>query len=196
MGASLTLLNFSLSYNGFTLPIPQENAKRFFPGTRFDFDSNGRLVNSQVPKVRVPFRLPGLDIDRIPELAFLPIQFPPSGLETNKTFHNHSTIDGTDIDLEVTPETPSGSLQQFSFKRTERYTVLEDSSNSVVPDPKDAVNRVETTVTGTGTAMFDLNQGRFVKVESHDQALSKVVNLTTNVATTRKLRRVLTLTAP
>ena len=51
------------------------------------------MHESDAPNVKLPVRLPGLDVKRFPDITYVPIQFPDRELKTGDTIHikGHST---------------------------------------------------------------------------------------------------------
>ncbi len=72
----MDLTDAQVSLDGTTLPFTLDNVKGFFPKSTFTVSPFGRQLATTAPAIELPIRLPGLDVQRFPELSFLAVEFP------------------------------------------------------------------------------------------------------------------------
>lgn len=189
------LTDFKLVFNGAEIPIDLDDAQRYFPDGSFKYAPDGELKNWKSPKVLAPVRVPGLDAEHLPEIAFMPVVFPASGVEVGKSFAFSRVLSGGDAQYKVTPTKATGSELDVDFTVHQSYSNYEDSANMVV-GKKDAVAQVETMVDGKGAAVFDLTLGRFRSYTLDDNAVSHATDLDSGKTTERRLKRHFEIVSP
>ncbi|MHB8634959.1 MAG: hypothetical protein ACYC96_00630 [Fimbriimonadaceae bacterium] len=186
--AAVKLTAFEVKFNGEKIPLDLDDAQKYVPGGTFTYAPNGMVSAWDAPTVAAPIRVPGLDLKHLPEVVFLPIAFPAAGIEEGKSFSFSLPLSGGTADYTVTPGAATADTTTFALTFRERYRNFEDDANQVVQE-KDAAASVATTVTGTGSGVFDTNLGRFTEFEMDDVATSKATDVQSKKVTNRTLTR-------
>ena len=171
------IIAFDAKIGESNLPFTQDNVKTFFPKTTILADGSGRTIESNAPKTRLPVRLPGLDAQRFPDITYLPILFPTEGIELGKEFRFKKPFGDSVVEYRVTPVSLDDKTAKFDITLNQTYLAYEDERRNPMDDETGADYRVETTVSGTGTAEFDRQLNRFRKVDVQAKADSKVSGL-------------------
>ena len=185
--AASEIVDFSLEYNGQKLPMSVENVREFFPRTTISLTPQGKVLKTDAPDAKLPFRLPALDQKRFPDITYLPIEFPSEGIEVGRAFSFKKRFGDSDAGYTVTPISISDALVELEIRMTQDYAVFEDSGGNVLSNEKDAVKRVSTKLEGSGKVVFDRSRGLVRDMDVKATALSKVVSLETKKESERKL---------
>jgi hypothetical protein len=188
------LTDAKLTFNDAPLPFTVDNLRNFFPKTVVTIDTEGRTLATTAPKIPVPVRLPGLDVQRMADLVYLPVIFDNRAREPKDQWSFKKPFGESDVLYTCTLRERKQDQQPIDVKLEQAYSVLEDEALQVTADEKDAVSRVETTMTGGGTMDFDVKRGLFVKTVLTANAVSKVTDLKTKAVTERKLKIEFTVT--
>jgi len=190
------IIAFDAKIGESNLPFTQDNVRAFFPKTTIIADPQGRTIESDAPKTRLPVRLPGLDAQRFPDITYLPLLFPVDGVELGKEFRFRKPFGDSVVEYRVTPTAIDEKLAKFDIALSQTYVSYEDERRNPLDDEAGADYRVETVVTGSGTAEFEPELGRFRKVEVSAVADSKVTALQGRApeSPTRKLKTTLRVT--
>lgn len=176
-----------LLFNEAPLPLTVDSIRDFFPKTTVSFTAQGKTLKSDAPDRNVPVKLPGLDAKRFPEITYLPIEFPAGGVEVGAPWSYKRRFGDSDLEYECVCSEATDSTVKLGVKVKQVYEVLEDEALNVVKDQKDAVARVKTTMTGTGTGEFDRKLGVFRIMTVKTSAESVVTDLESAKQTSRKL---------
>ena len=99
--ASTELQGLKFAFNGANLPLDIEKAKAYFPKTTLSITPQGKVLKTDAPNVSLPIRLPGLDIKRIPDLTFLPVEFPLNGIEAGGVWSFKKLFGDSEVDYEL-----------------------------------------------------------------------------------------------
>lgn len=173
--------------------ITLDTTKDYFPPTTISVSPYGATLKTNAPDLQLPVKLPGLDIKRFPDITYLPLQLPESGIEVGKAYTFNRAFGTSDIVYSVTPTKMTDDTVEMDVALTQVYEVLEDESKQVVKDKKDAVANVKTDMSGKGTAIFDRKVGAFSALDVVSEADSKVTDLSTNKQSERKLKTTLSI---
>jgi len=186
--ATTELQAIKIKFNGAALPLDIMNAKTYFPKTTISLTPQGRILKSDAPNMTLPIRLPGLDIKRMPDVTFLPIEFPVEGVEAGKEWSYRKSFGDSDVLFTLKATSITDEKVEMDVTMKQSYDTLEDSALAIPTDPKDAVSKVHTDVTGVGKATFDRKLG-LIKVAVVDaDAKSKVTAIAGGKVTDRDLK--------
>ncbi|HEY3781812.1 MAG TPA: hypothetical protein VGL56_12065 [Fimbriimonadaceae bacterium] len=191
--ASTNLDALKVILNGSIMPFTKDGVAQYFPNT-VTLSPQGKVLKSDSPDVNLPIHLPGLDIKRFPALTFLAIEFPKDGIQEGTAFSYTREFQAGPISYTVTPRSISTDTIKMDITLTQDYDELQDESNQIVKDAKDAVNDVKTHVTGTGAVEFDRKLGLISKVHINADAAAKVTNVQTKEESKRDLKTTMDVT--
>ena len=185
--ATTEVTEFSLSFNGARLPFGVEAVRDFFPKAGAEFKPQGEVTKNEAPKRSLPVRLPGLAADRLPEITYLPIQFPAGPVEQGATWEFSRDFDGVPLKTSVTWRETRGDLAMLDVKIQQSYSVLENEVLEVVAEESQAIARTQTELSGSGVVWFSLKDGRVEKADIKSVANSVVTPLKGGQPTNRRL---------
>lgn len=168
------------------LPFNAENLKQFFPKNTISATALGEIKENDAPNLNLPVKLPGLDVKRIPEISYMPVQF-PAAMEEGKSFIYKKPFGESEVEYEMTPKM-DGNILRLTVKMKQSYGFMEDESFNKVDAKTDAKFEIATNVTGTGTIDFDTSKGRLISSKIVADAASVVTEIKTTKKTNRKLR--------
>lgn len=189
--ASSEIMAFSLEMDGAKLPVGLKNILDYFPKTTVVLSPHGKILKSDAPDIQLPFRLPGLDVKRFPDITYLPIEFPEAGIEEGKPFTFKKQFGDSDVAYTVTPISIKDDLVVFDVKLAQTFLVLEDGGGNVIKSESDAVKRVTTNLSGSGKVVFDRKLGLVSSVDIEADAQSKAVDTRSKSESARTLKTVL-----
>ncbi|AIE87426.1 hypothetical protein [Fimbriimonas ginsengisoli] len=181
---------FKMTLNGAPTSFTAKNVALFFPRTTVDLTPEGKMLKTDAPNRKLPVRLPGLDAKRFPDITYLPIEFPATGIEEGKPFKFRKPLGDTEMEFEATPTKIADDKITLAVKLSQTYVTYEDQSGNPVDEASASV-RVGTEVTGEGTAAFDRKRGLFKEVDIVSDALAHAVDLASKKQSDRKLRTTL-----
>lgn len=174
-------------FNGAELPLGLDAVQEFFPRTTIVLTPQGRILSTDAPNVSLPVRLPGLDIKRFPDISYLPVEFPEQGIEVGRTFTFTKSFGGSDVEYTCQPKRIDDRTVEMDVTLAQSYEVLENEAKEVVTREADAVARVKTQVSGSGTIVFNRNQGVLERATIRATAKSDVTDLQTKQESRRTL---------
>lgn len=183
------LTDAEIRLDGEKMPFTVDNLRQFFPKNTIAATELGEIKENDAPDLKLPVRLPGLDVKRIPEISYMPIQF-PADMADGKPFTYKKPFGDSDVEYEVTPKF-DGSTIHFAVKLKQSYTFIEDEVHNKTEEEKDAKFDVKTDVTGAGNIEFDTIQGRVVSSKIVADAASVVTERGTKTKSDRKLKTTL-----
>lgn len=186
--AASEIVRFKLSFNGAELPLTLESVQSFFPRTTITLTPQGQILKSDAPDVKLPVKLPGLDVKRFPDITYLPIEFPKSGIEVKTPWEFRKSFGGSDVAYRVTASEITDAEVKMDIELTQRYDLLEDDAKEIVTNKADAVNSVSTEVKGTGKAVFDRKLGALRTATIEATAISDVTELESQKKSQRSLK--------
>lgn len=193
ISVSSELVSLKLLLSGEAMPFGVNDVKEYIPKTTIQMTPEGKILASDAPDKVLPVQLPGLDIKRVPDFTYLPIEFPAGGVEVGKSWDFRKKFGQSDVTYTITPTLVSGEKVEMDVKVAQAYETLEDEAMQVVDKEADAIRRVATKVAGSGKAVFDLKKGLIASYRVEAQADSDVTDLKTKAKSTRKLKTLLTI---
>lgn len=188
----MDLSDASVMLQGAKMPFTVDDVRKFFPKTVVTYDPVGKMLGSDAPKVTLPIRLPGLDVQRFPELCFLPVEFSPGEVALGSVWNYRRTIDEVDTPFEARIDALSETEATILLKFSQDYTVLENEAKETVTDPKLAVTSVRTVVAGTGMAKFNIVKRQFSEAKFEVVADGVATDIASKETTNRKLKTLIT----
>lgn len=191
--ASNEMTSFSLAFNGSSLPLTLDNAVEYFPKTTVSLTPQGKIVKNDAPNKSLPVKLPGLDVKRFPDITYLPIELPAGEVAVGDQWSFKKSFGGADLDYTCTLSKVDDDRMTVGVKVKQEYTVLENDALEIVKDRADAVAEVTTTMNGTGTVIFDSENGHVVSVVMNNKSVSKGENFVDKIKIDRKLDSNLTV---
>lgn len=189
--ASSELTSFEVKFGGAPLPFDVENAKSFFPKNTISFTVAGKILKNDAPDIALPVRLPGLDVKRIPDITYMPIEFPAGGIEVGKAFQYSKKFGDSEVAYTITPTKLDGSTLTLDVAMSQTYETLEDEAKNVVTKEVDGFSKVKTDVKGKGTVTFDTGRGLVTSSHIVADADSTAVEIKSKKSTSRKLKTTL-----
>lgn len=181
------ITDFKIVFNGAPLPFTLENVKEYFPKNTVSFTPAGKIVKNDAPNIDIPVKLPGLDPKRFPDITYLPVEFPVDGLSEGQTWSYKKAFGNSDVNYTCKALSIKEDKITIEMQLAQTYDGFEDESKNPVKDEKDAISKVVTTVTGKGTAVFDLKRCVVESFKATADALSQVTDLETKKTSDRKL---------
>lgn len=186
--AASELTAFELNFNEVPLPLTLENAVEYFPRTTIQATPFGKILKTDAPNVALPVRLPGLDVKRFPDITYMPLELPESGLEAGKSWTFTKQFDGAPMNYQCVVQSVDGDKGVVSVKVNQKFDTLENEAMEIVTDPAKAVRKVQNTMTGTGTVTFDLKVGAVSGFEMVNNSTGQVEMIKTGLKSERKLK--------
>lgn len=186
--ASYELKTFGLFIGQDEFPYSIDKIKPFFPKTNVWYSDLGKVQKTDAPKLEIPVRLPGIDPKRFADLSFLPVEFPGTSLEEGQKWAYQKAFGDSTVNYEVSLKSVSDTVIELNLNLKQNYSVLEDEAKNVVKSDKDAIAKVDTSVSGTGIAVYDRQKRLFISVEISADSLSEVTDLKTKEKSSRKLK--------
>lgn len=184
--ATSEIKSLQLSFNKAVMPFGPESVQEFFPKTTIELTRFGHMVKTDAPDVKLPVRLPGLDVKRFPDITYLPLEFPELGIELGKSFNFKKPFGEASVNYTVTPTKIEGDTVHLTIKLDQKYSLFEDVHHNDVATT-DAAFRIDTSLEGEGSAEFDKKHGVVTNLEVKANAVSQVTNLSSNAITVRRL---------
>lgn len=189
---SSEIKEFKVVLNGTAFPFTAKNVAEFFPKTTVSVSPEGKVLKSDAPDKPLPVRLPGLDAKRFPDITYVPVELPADGIEEGKPFKFSKTFGGSPVDYVVTPRSIKDDAVDLDVELSQKLTEFEDARGNPAKEAE-ATNRVETTLTGKGTATFDRRRGLVRLAHVVAESLGKVTDLVSKAQSERKLKTELTI---
>jgi len=186
--ASYELKTFALFVGEDEFPYSIDKIKPFFPKSNVWFNETGKVQKTDAPKLEIPVRLPGIDPKRFADISFLPVEFPSTNIDEGQKWTYQRAFGDSNVAYEVSVKSVSETVIELNLGLKQTYSVLEDEGKNVVKDQKDAIASVQTTVTGTGIAVYDRQKRLFASVVINADSVSNAVDLKTKEKTERKLK--------
>lgn len=177
------IVRAELKFNRGLIPLSLDSIAGFFPDAPVEISERGVCRLQGEAKPAPPFRLPGLDVNRLAELVFVPIEFPAK--ETPQwTFWR--MMGGAQQETLAQPEG-----ERILLEQSQESKYLENEALEVVTDTKDAVASVTTKAVGKGWVKFDPKAGFVTASEVTTTSVSMVKPLDGSKTTERKLKSVM-----
>lgn len=178
---------FELIFNGAKLPFQLESVKQYFPRTTVLYAPNGSILKNDAPDLQLPVKLPGLDVKRFPDITYLPIEFPESGIEQGKSWTYRKSFGDSTVTYTITPTAISDQRVEMDVSLNQDYVSLEDSSKNPTLSEPDADYKIFTVVKGLGKASFDRVRGVVENFQVTADATSTATEIKTGKTENRKL---------
>ncbi len=192
--ASSELTEAEIYFNDAKLPLGLDNIKDFFPKTTIQMTPFGKILETNAPNVNLPIKLPGLDAKRFPDISYLPIEFPSTGVEVGKPFKFSKNFGESPVEYECTLNEAATEFGRFDLVVKQTYSVMESASLEIVTAKEDAEFLVDTTVQGKGFVIFDMVKGQVKSMILDATANSNVVEIATKKKSSRTLKTSLKVT--
>ena len=157
--AVFDLTAVDIKFGGAPLPFDLDSVRPYFPKNTISHTPMGKILKTDAPDIQLPVRLPGLDVKRIPDITYMPIEFPAEGVEVGKSFEFKKKFGDSEVSYKVTPQKMEGSTLFLDLTMVQTYETMEDEAKNVTTKTEDAAAKVRTTVTGSGTVQFDTEKG-------------------------------------
>lgn len=187
------LTDMGLTFNGQKLPFTVDDLKKYFPKNTVTLTAEGKILTNDAPDLTLPVRLPGLDVKRFPDITFLAVEFPQTGVEEGKSWSYQKAFGDSTVNFDVVPTKVGDDKVEMTLKLSQKYTTLEDEAHSLVKDQKDAAYTVVTDVSGTGKVVFDRTVGLIRSLNIVADSTDLVTDLQSKKETHRKLKTTLTV---
>ncbi|MBN9503895.1 MAG: hypothetical protein BGO01_06955 [Armatimonadetes bacterium 55-13] len=185
--ATSEIKNLKLTMNGAQMPFGASNIQTYFPKTTISLTPEGKMVKTDAPKNTFPFRLPGLDPQRFPDITYLPLEFPETGIELEKAWTFKKKFGPGELEYTVTPTAIEEKKADLKIALAQKETTYEDAQTGPLDDEKGAAYKLETTLTGEGTGRFDRTLNLVTEYKGAFQTQTQVTDLETKKVTERKL---------
>lgn len=185
--AASEIKKFKIVFNGAELPLTLDNVRDYFPRTTIKLTPEGKIVATDAPDLTLPVKLPGLDAKRFPDITYLPIEFPETGVEPGTTWSFKKSFAGSDVTYTCKVAEMTETTVKVDLGIQQSYELLEDEAKQVVTNEKDAVARVKTDLNGTGVVEFDRKLGVVRVFNADAKAVSKATDLKTKETSERVL---------
>jgi len=150
-----TIEKFRMSLDGAELPFTEKNIQGFFPPTTVVATRSGKVETTDAPKTKLPVRLPGLDSQKFPDITYLPLEFPAAEVKLNIPFTFEKAFNGSQALYTVTPTKILEERVEMVLKIAQTVVGYEDQTGNSLEAEGPGSRRVESTITGDGTATFD-----------------------------------------
>lgn len=185
------LTSFRVTLNDSVLPFNVDNVRAFFPLTTIELAPSGKVTKTDAPKKTLPAAIPGLDVQRLPELTYLPIEFPQHDLQIGSKWDFSRLINGAPFNYHCElSEVSEKTLKVWvSFDQTAKN--FEDDELQRVPSREGAAFEVTTGLSGTGTLVFYRQPMTLKSSEVEVNSRSEVVGITSDFRGERKLKTTL-----
>lgn len=192
--AASEITSFSMKFNEAPLPFGLEMVQDFFPRAVVTLTPKGKITGNTAPDKDLPVRLPGLDPKKMPDITFVPIEFPEKDLAVGDVWKFEKPFSGAPIAYTCRLEKIEGEVAQVAVNVKQTLAFLESDAIEVVKKEEDAASSVRTDMTGTGRVWFDTARGVAVGSRMLNTAVSKVTPLKQGKPTERRMVTTLTVT--
>lgn len=181
------LQDCQLLFNDAPIPIGIDAVKEYFPKTTVTMTPQGKVLKTDAPSKDVPIRLPGLDMQRFPDITYLTVEFPETGVEEGAEWFFKKAFGGSDMTfkMKATKITDAAVEMDVAIDQTADY--MEDEAKQVVPEERDAAAKVHVVVKGTGKAVFNRARGVMESTTITGSADSTVTPIAGGESTKRNL---------
>ncbi|MGE0002093.1 MAG: hypothetical protein AB7F50_02640 [Fimbriimonadaceae bacterium] len=179
---------FEISFNGAKLPLTVDNVTDYFPRSHLVIEPTGKLVSNDAPDKKLPVRLPGLDVRRLPDITYVPIEFSTTATALEDAWKFQRDFGGTPMDYQCIAVGEEDGLVKVKVEVRQEYTVLENDSLEVVTERSSAVREVTTVLEGKGFVLFDQELGMARKAVMSNLATSRAKDLKDGTVGVRKLK--------
>ncbi|MCW5947203.1 MAG: hypothetical protein KIT74_09250 [Fimbriimonadales bacterium] len=159
------------------LPFNEESVRPFFPTSTIRFEKSGRILETDMPKNELPMRLPGLDLQHIPDVTFMFLEFPEQEIEEGHKWSFERKFGASLVKYHAEYLGTDEKGAKFGVQLTQEYEVKEDENNNPTTDEAEVAQVVKTKVEGGGTVWFKGPKGLISAVEVTANAVSHVYSM-------------------
>lgn len=159
------------------LPFNEESVRPFFPTSTIRFEKSGRILETDMPKNELPMRLPGLDLQHIPDVTFMFLEFPDKEIEEGHKWSFERKFGASLVKYHAVYLGTDEQGAKFGVQLTQEYEVKEDENNNPTTDESEVAQVVKTKVEGEGTVWFKGPKGLISLVEVTANAVSNVYSM-------------------
>ena len=191
--ATSELTDAEIKFNDAKLPLGLDNVQEYFPKSTVTFSPLGEVLATDAPDKKLPVRLPGLDVKRLPDISFLALQFPAGGVATGDTWSFDKPFGDFPVHYECTAKSVDGGKVEVDVKVKQEMAYDENESLEVAKDPADATAHVKTNLAGGGTVVFDATRGVVSSVSMDSEAVTVAKDIKSGETKERKLKQSLRL---
>lgn len=185
--ASTEVTRFRATFNGAVVPLDTASVQTYFPKTTIRLKQNGKVVQTDAPDIKLPVRLPGLDVKRFPDVTFVPIEFPEKTIAPGDAWEFSKEFGESKIAYSCVLTKVEDGKAVIAVSLNQEYEVLEDASLEIVKEESDAEHRVKTVMRGEGTVQFDVQTGVVARAHMVNQSKSTVTSLADGSVSERRL---------
>jgi hypothetical protein len=150
---------FSMKLDETPLSFNEKNIQGFFPPADVTFKPSGEVSETSAPKTKLPFRLPGLDPQRLPDISFAPIVFPERLVGAGEMWTYRKVLNGATTQYDAKLRTLNADNAEVDVEIRQSTTFGEDASGAVVELSK-ATRTLESETKGEASATFDPRAGQ------------------------------------
>jgi hypothetical protein len=159
------------------LPFNEESVRPFFPTSTIRHDRSGRILETDMPKNELPMRLPGLDLQHVPDVTFMFLEFPDKEIEEGHKWSFERKLGASIMKYEVEYQGTEEKGAKFRVQIVQEYEVKEDENNNPTNDESEVAQVVKTKVEGDGTVWFKGPKGLISAVDVTANAVSHVYSM-------------------
>ena len=191
--ATSELTAAEIKFNEAKLPLGLDNVQEYFPKATVTFSPQGEVIANDAPDKKLPVKLPGLDVKRLPDISFLALQFPVKGVAAGDTWEFEKSFGGFPIKYTCTAKSVEDAKVEVDVKVKQEMAYDENESLEVAKDPQDASAHVTTTMTGGGKVVFDPARGVVTSLAMDSEAVTQAKNIKSGETKERRLKQTLRL---
>jgi hypothetical protein len=177
LAATVELTAMKSRLNGVSLPFTIEDVRASLPTTNIVFSSLGKVLH-----------LPGVDPKRLPDVSFLPVEFPASPVEVGQSWEFVRRFGGADVRYSATATELGPNRAVFDAKVSQNEITFEDANGELVKEESQASFKVETVLQGTGKVVFDVKRGLATSFEANLSAVGKAAPVGGGAPKERRLK--------
>lgn len=159
------------------LPFTAENVKEFFPASTIKHEPNGKIVSTNMPKSALPFRLPGLDLQHIPDVTFMLLEFPVQNTNVGDEWQWARKFGDSPVKYTSKYKGKDDIGHRFDLRIEQEYESKEDENNNPTQVEAEMAMVVKTSVRASGTVWFSGLSGWISRAEVNADAVSNVYSL-------------------
>lgn len=189
--ATCDLIEMRASMAGVPLPFTVDNVRAYFPKANLVLSPNGKVLKTDAPDVDLPIRLPALHSQRLPDISFLPVEFPAGGVEVGQSWSFVKKFGEADMNYLATLKSLEGGKAALHVILRQDTEGFEDASGGPVRQEANAARRLSTVLKGDGEAVFDVEKGMALRLNASYTATTKVTDLKSGETSERVLKATL-----
>lgn len=190
--SELTAAEFK--FNEAKLPLGLDNVQEYFPKATVTFSPRGEILANDAPDKKLPVKLPGLDVKRLPDISFLALQFPAKGVTVGDSWTFDKSFGEFPVRYTCTAKKVEGDKVEVEVKVKQDMAYDENQALEVAKDPEDATAHVATSMTGGGLVVFDTARGVVSSVSMDSEAVTSAKDVKSGETKERRLKQTLRLT--